>query len=86
MNKAEQKVYPDTQFAAALRACGCETTFLWEMPGPKGTRVAWLSSYGVTYNGHTTLVIVETMDNGPIIILPDEYVSSDLLKLIKDIK
>jgi hypothetical protein len=57
--KKKTPTYPDHTVEDALRK---HTTVmcLWEMPGPKNTRVAWLTAYAI--NG--VLVIVMTYADG----------------------
>lgn len=60
---AEQKrrrESPSAVFADAARAAGAEVRLGWEIPGPDGTLVEWLSCYLV--NG--SVAIVETFKDG----------------------
>ena len=58
MNK--DRTYPSTALRDAARAAGHTMRLLWDVPGPKGTGVAWLSCYSLGKG----VVIVETFVEG----------------------
>lgn len=54
-----KKTYPDTMLQRLVREAGYQMNPVWEIPGPKNTRVAWLTGYNL--NGR--MVIVSTFDD-----------------------
>lgn len=60
-----QKVYPDRTLETELVRRGCQVRCLWQLPGPRGTMIAWIE--GILVNPPETpgnVVMVQTFKQG----------------------
>lgn len=60
-----QRVFPDRTLEEELVKRGCQVRCMWQLPGPKGTMIAWMEGILVqTPSGHGDVVIVQTFRTG----------------------
>jgi hypothetical protein len=59
-----QKVYPDRTLETELVRHGCQVRCLWQIPGPKGTMVAWMEGILVQAEKGGAVIIVQTFRDG----------------------
>lgn len=59
-----QRVFPDRTLEHELVQRGCQVRCLWQMPGPRGTMIAWMEGILVQADKGGAVIIVQTSRDG----------------------